>query len=75
VECLTREIKILQSVQHPNIVRLYDVSRTDNYIYIFLELCNDGDLATFMKNRPHKRLSEIDAVGFFKQIAEGFKAL
>lgn len=28
-----------------------------------------------MKNRPHKRLSEIDAVGFFKQIADGFKAL
>ena len=62
-------------MKHPNVVRLYDVARTSNYLYMFLEYCQDGDLKEFMSRKEEKRLSELDAVIFIKHIVEGFKKL
>lgn len=33
------------------ITRLYDVKNTENNLYIFLELCKDGDLKSYLKKR------------------------
>lgn len=59
VELIKREIAILQKINHPNIVRLYDVARTSNYLYMFLEYCADGDLKDYMTKKEDKRLSEV----------------
>jgi len=45
-------------------VRLYDVARTSNYLYMFLEYCADGDLKDYMTKKEDKRLSEV----FFYEI-------
>lgn len=59
IELIKREIAILQKISHPNIVRLYDVARTNNYLYMFLEYCADGDLKDYMTKKEEKRLSEV----------------
>jgi serine/threonine-protein kinase ULK/ATG1 len=56
-------------------VKLFDVARTPNYLYIFLEYCNDGDLKKYLMSKPAKRLSEVEAVIILKHIVEGFRKL
>lgn len=55
------------------IVKLHDVSRTPNNLYMFLEYCMDGDLKEYLKKKNY--LSESEAIKFFKHIVEGFKEL
>lgn len=48
VEIVKREINNLQKLNHPNIIRLYDVARTPHNLYMFLEYCADGDLKEYL---------------------------
>ena len=48
LELIKREIGILQKINHPNIVKLYDVARTSNYLNMFIEYCKDGDLKEYL---------------------------
>ncbi|EAR96377.2 dual-specificity kinase domain protein (macronuclear) [Tetrahymena thermophila SB210] len=75
LELIKREIAILQKVSSPFIVSLYDVARTSNNLYMFLEYCHDGDLKEYLKKKEGKRLSEPEALIFFRHIVEGFKEL
>jgi len=74
IDLLQREISILQSLSHQNIVKMMDVSQTNNYIYIFLEFCNGGSLKDYIKKKGGY-LSEKEAVIFFKEICEAFKIM
>jgi serine/threonine protein kinase len=74
LKLLKREIEILKKLHNPNIVQLYHVTRTQNNLYLFLEYCRDGDLTTALKARGG-RLSEKEAVEYFRQICEGFREL
>lgn len=43
-KCLIEELKILKEIQHPNIVKLYEIKEiTENYFF-FMEYCNGGSL-------------------------------
>jgi len=42
---LDNEIKILKEVDHPNIIKLYEVKETTQFFYLIMELCNGGSLA------------------------------
>jgi len=75
LELIKREIAILQKVSSPYIVSLYDVARTSNNLYMFLEYCHDGDLKEYLKKKEGKRLAEPEALIFFRHIVEGFKEL
>ena len=44
VELLRAEVQILRSIQHPNIVRLYDVYESPNRLYLVMELLTGGEL-------------------------------
>jgi len=46
-----REIEILESLEHPNIVRLVDRGRQDNYMYIVMEYV-PGSLAERLRSSP-----------------------
>ncbi|KAF9202656.1 hypothetical protein BGZ59_002063 [Podila verticillata] len=41
---IEKEVAILQSVNHPNIVPIVDVIKTRKFIYIFLQMLTGGDL-------------------------------
>lgn len=72
-ELLENEIKVLRSCENPNIIRLYDIKKTNNNIYLMLEFCNEGDLMQYLKAK--KKLVEEEAVEIFVQICNAFKTL
>ena len=74
LELLKREIEIMQSIDHPNVVRMYAATRTSRNLYMFLEYCRDGDIKELLKTK-RGHLSESEALLYFRQIIEGFKVL
>ena len=67
VELLRAEVQILRSIQHPNIVRLYDVYESPNRLYLVMELLTGGEL--FDRIVGLGRFSEDDARYFtFKML-------
>ncbi|EIN05769.1 Pkinase-domain-containing protein [Punctularia strigosozonata HHB-11173 SS5] len=64
-----REIEVLRTLKHPNIVRLYDVIETDKYIGIILEYASGGEL--FDHILAHRYLKEKDACKLFAQLISG----
>lgn len=50
-ELLENEIKVLRTCNNPNIIKLYDIKKTKNNIYLILEYCNEGDLMQFIKKK------------------------
>lgn len=49
VKQLEREIALLSDIQHPNIVQYLGTERTEDKLYIFLELLNKGSLANLYR--------------------------
>ncbi|KAF7317028.1 Non-specific serine/threonine protein kinase [Mycena chlorophos] len=64
-----REIEVLRTLKHPNIVRLYDVIETDKYIGIIIEYASGGELFDFIL--AHRYLRERDASKLFSQLISG----
>lgn len=72
-ELLENEIKVLRSCNNCNIIKLYDIRKTTNNIYLIIEYCNEGDLMQHLKARG--RLTEEETIEFLVQILNGFKTL
>jgi serine/threonine-protein kinase ULK/ATG1 len=61
---------VLLKVNHPNVIRCYDVVEVDGRCYIITEICFGGDLDVFVKRQGY--LSEAAAAGsFIKDVYEG----
>lgn len=57
----------MKLVQHPNVVRLYEVIDTHSKLYLILELADGGDLYDYIM-RHESGLSETVAQEYFAQI-------
>ena len=62
------EIKILSMLDHPNIVRLFEVIEDDKYYNLLEELCTGGELLTRVQS---SQLKEKDIARIFNQIMSG----
>jgi serine/threonine protein kinase len=47
---LEREIEFTQKINDTNIIKIYDVFYTENFLNIVFEYCNSGDLKTLIDN-------------------------
>ena len=58
---------------HANIVRLWDSFESDHKVYIVMDLCDFGDLSSFVRayGDRHKRLSERNARHIVRQVLKG----
>ncbi|CAR29024.1 hypothetical protein ZYGR_0W00520 [Zygosaccharomyces rouxii] len=66
---IEREIIIMKLLNHPNVLRLYDVWETNPSLYMVLEYAEKGELFNLLvENGP---LPENEAVCFFRQIIIG----
>ena len=70
---LENEIKVLRACNNINIVKLYDIKKTQHNIYLILEYCNEGDLQEYLASKGS--LSEEEATDFLLQILNAFKTL
>ena len=52
-DAFQHEIKILMSMDHPNIIKLYDVYETDDFVYLITELCEGGELFFYITKSKH----------------------
>lgn len=59
-----QEMAILKQSDHDNVVRLYDSFETQKHICFVMELCQGGDLLTYVRKR--RRLKEDNAKYLFK---------
>ncbi|KAG0669598.1 hypothetical protein C6P45_003588 [Maudiozyma exigua] len=66
---IEREIIIMKLLNHPNVLRLYDVWETNANLYMVLEYAEKGELFNLLVERGP--LPENEAISFFRQIIIG----
>ncbi|XP_018827739.1 serine/threonine-protein kinase ATG1t [Juglans regia] len=71
--CFDCELNFLSSVNHPNIVRLFDVFRAEGCIFLVLEFCAGGSLASYLRHRG--RVQEQIVRGFMQQLGAAMEIL
>lgn len=64
-----KEIKVLKSVEHVNIIKVFEVFEDSDNVYILMELCSGGEL--FEKMQKNGKFSEKQAAQMIKQVIEG----
>ncbi|KAF6306904.1 polo like kinase 4 [Rhinolophus ferrumequinum] len=70
VQRVQNEVKIHCQLKHPSILELYNYFEDNNYVYLVLEMCHNGEMNRFLKNR-RKPFSENEARQFMHQIITG----
>lgn len=70
---LEAEISILQTLQHPHIVRLHDVQTTERHVYLVMELCPGGDLLRVIRSQGAQ--TEAQTRGYMLQLVRGLAYL
>ncbi|TQS35366.1 hypothetical protein Golomagni_04215 [Golovinomyces magnicellulatus] len=63
---IEREVAIMKLIQHPNILRLYDIWENRKEIYLCLEYVDNGEL--FEQIAKKGGLEEEEAMSYFRQI-------
>ncbi|KAM8903694.1 MAP/microtubule affinity-regulating kinase 4 isoform 5-T6 [Spinachia spinachia] len=63
---LFREVRIMKTLNHPNIVQLFEVIETEKTLYLIMEYASGGEVFDFLV--AHGRMKEKDARAKFRQI-------
>ncbi|XP_060799824.1 serine/threonine-protein kinase SIK2 [Neoarius graeffei] len=66
LEKIYREVKIMKMLDHPHIIKLYQVMETKNMLYLVTEYAKNGEIFDYLAK--HGRLSEPEARRKFWQI-------
>ena len=69
-EGLMREVNLMIKLDHPNIIKLYEVYENEKYIYLIMELCTGGELFDRIVEKTDQgvQFSEEEAASLFKQM-------
>lgn len=70
---LKRELEILKTLDHPNIVKFYETYQDDKYFHFVMEFCSGGELLARIADSGY--LSEKEAAAIMKKIFSGVKYL
>uniref|UniRef100_A0A3B3HED0 non-specific serine/threonine protein kinase n=1 Tax=Oryzias latipes TaxID=8090 RepID=A0A3B3HED0_ORYLA len=63
---LFREVRIMKGLNHPNIVKLFEVIETDKTLYLVMEYASGGEVFDYLVS--HGRMKEVEARAKFRQI-------
>lgn len=68
------ELYILRNLNHPNIIQLYEIKRTQNNFYLVFDYCNGGTLSSCLKkyqNLYNRTFLESECQYLIRQITNG----
>eukprot|EP00043_Microstomoeca_roanoka_P010609 m.100556 g.100556 ORF g.100556 m.100556 type:complete len:586 (-) comp14942_c3_seq1:121-1878(-) len=68
---LMREVRIMKMLDHPNIVKLYEVIDTNEKLYLVMEYASGGEVFDYLVN--HGRMKEKEARIKFRQIVSAIQ--
>ncbi|KAJ0179966.1 hypothetical protein K1T71_004557 [Dendrolimus kikuchii] len=68
---IANEIKILSTMNHPNVIRFYQCYYTKKYVMISMEYATSGNLAEFMYHRCPKLIKQQEILFYFSQVLLG----
>jgi len=66
-----REVEIQRRLDHPHVVKVFDVVQTMDTSYIFMELASSGDLLEYLIG--HSEFDENEARRLFQQLVAGLE--
>lgn len=70
---LFREVRIMKQLDHPNIVKLYQVIENETTLYLVMEYASGGELFDYLV--AHGRMKEKEARAKFRQIVSAVQYL
>ena len=73
LERIEKEIKYMKILNHPNIVKIYEIIEDENNFYISMEYVPGGELFNYIVK--NKRLTENEASFFYSQIIHIIKEI
>eukprot|EP00929_Paragymnodinium_shiwhaense_P008153 TRINITY_DN112092_c0_g1_i1.p1 TRINITY_DN112092_c0_g1~~TRINITY_DN112092_c0_g1_i1.p1 ORF type:complete len:829 (+),score=173.01 TRINITY_DN112092_c0_g1_i1:82-2568(+) len=59
----------------PHVVELIDVTEENDFVFLLLELCTDGDLLQKLHWEPSQRFLESEAVHWARQLLRGLRSI
>lgn len=68
-----REIKLLERMNHENIIGLYEAFDNKKQVFLVMESANGGSLHSLLKSRSDRKLKDDEARRIFKQIASAIQ--
>jgi len=69
VERISREIKILNQLHHPNVVQIYEIIETEKDLFLVMEYASGGELFDLIVQ--NQRLKERTASKYFQELVAG----
>ena len=63
-----REVEILKMLNHPHIIKIYDVFESSQSLIVLMELVQGGELFDYLIERPDRLLSEAEASYIIRQV-------
>ena len=73
---LLNEIEIMKELDHPNLIKMHNLYRTNNHFYFIMDYCNGGSLSSILNEyKLHfgKPFSQEIIQHFMIQIVDGLK--
>jgi len=65
---LINEVKYSLKLKHPNIINIYEVYENEDYIYLVMDLYENGDLFDYITKSPEGHLDELFSINILIQI-------
>ncbi|KAL6776651.1 hypothetical protein ACKKBF_B30420 [Auxenochlorella protothecoides x Auxenochlorella symbiontica] len=72
---IVREVELLKTLNHPNIVKYYGSLRTDTHLYIVLEYMENGALSGVIKSSSFGPFPETLVAVYVQQVLQGLAYL
>ncbi|MCJ8736913.1 hypothetical protein PDJAM_G00017730 [Pangasius djambal] len=70
VQRVINEVEIQCRLKHPSVLELYNYFEDSNYVYLVLEMCHNGEMSRYLKDRK-KPFTEEEVRHFMHQIVKG----